>query len=251
MSYSAAVTSSLGKKLVSGMSGLVLVGFVIGHLIGNLLLLVGPRVFNEYAHFLENIFHGWGLIAAELALIAILLSHVWAGISVALRKSEARPRGYEKKADAGGPSHKGLASQSMIVTGVILLVFIVVHLINFKYAPADMYAVGQDHMRNLYGVVVTKFGDPLFSLGYIVVMVLLGMHLTHGVWSAFQSLGLTSRKYLPALTRVGGVLAVLLAVGFIFLPAIIWANNGYYLEQNAEYTRMMQQAGELMQGGGH
>ena len=103
-SFQAAAWSSVGKKLITGITGLLLIGYVIVHLIGNLTLFIGPDAFNHYAHFLENLLHGWFVIAFEIALITVFLFHIISAATVALLdKFGARPVSYKKRADAGGP----------------------------------------------------------------------------------------------------------------------------------------------------
>lgn len=222
----AVLRSSVGKKLVSGLTGLLLCGFVAGHLTGNLLLLVGPEAFNEYAHFLETLGHGYALYVAEAGLLAFFLFHVWSGIRVRLDKRKARGSKYRKKGDAGGRSRKSLASQSMLVTGFVLLIFVPVHIWMFKLGPGldEGYAtmVDGEPFRDLYGLVVDHFQNPVVVVGYVAVMALLGLHLWHGFWSAFQSLGANNPKYAPLIRAAGMAFAVLIAVGFLILPIYLY-----------------------------
>ena len=216
------LTSSVGKKFVSGFTGLCLVLFLIAHLIGNLLLFVGPDAFNSYAYFLEHLGHGAAIYVAEAGLILFFVLHMITGTSVFLKKRRARSQPYFKEGNAGGASRKTLASRSMIVTGLVLLVFVVLHVKMFKFGPAEMVMVDGKEMKDLYTLVVYTFKVPLISLAYTAVMILLGLHLRHGIWSAFQSLGAANPKYMPVLQAGGLVLAVLLAVGFLMLPMCIW-----------------------------
>ncbi|MCA9791329.1 MAG: succinate dehydrogenase cytochrome b subunit [Candidatus Eremiobacteraeota bacterium] len=240
MNLATVATSSIGKKFIAAFTGLVMVVFTIGHLTGNLLLLMGPKFFNDYALFLEHLFHGWAVLLADLVLLVVVVSHIWAGVNVQLRRGEARPRDYESKQDAGGASQKSFASSTMIFTGVALLVFIVVHLLNFKWGATQTIPLEHgEHMRNLYGLVVTKFGQPLFAFGYIAMMMLFGVHISHGIWSACQSLGLANDKYLPILQKLGWGLSFLLAFGFIILPGLIFGFNSYFVEANQTYLQTM------------
>jgi len=229
-SFRDVVRSSIGKKLVSGFTGLCLCVFVTGHLIGNLLLIVGPEAFNEYAHFLENFGHGYAVYLAEVGLIAVFLFHAVAGIQVALDRRRARPSRYAVRADAGGASRKTLSSRSMILTGIVLLVFVPVHVWMFKFGPgiAAGYAttVAGEPFRDLYKLVVEWFQNPLVVAIYVAVMVLLGTHLRHGFWSAFQSLGASNPKFMPLISAVGVVFAIAIAVGFLFLPIYLFLFAG-------------------------
>ncbi len=235
MNLAAVATSSIGKKIIAAFTGLIMVAFTIGHLTGNLMLLLPAHYFNEYALFLEELGHGYAVLLADLVLLAVVLGHIWAGVNVQLRRGEARPRGYEKSGDAGGPSRKGFSSTTMIFSGLILLTFLVVHVLNFKYGAAEVVTYKGEEMRNLYGLVITKFGEPLFALGYIAAMALFGMHIWHGIWSAFMSLGLANDSYLPVIQTGGKILSFLLAVGFLLLPLLIFVFNNHFVGVNEAF----------------
>ena len=215
--------SSVGKKFISGLTGLILVLFLVVHLIGNLLIYVGPDAFNSYAHTLESLGHGCFVYVAEAGLLAFFLFHIGSGFSVALHRRSARKLAYYKVTDAGGTSRKSLASRSMIITGGVLLVFVVIHVKMFKFGPAEIVqtAHGTD-VRDLYTLVLQAFKDPLISLFYTAVMILLGVHLKHGVWSAFQSIGVNHPRFNPFLFVGGTILGILLAVGFVVFPVLIY-----------------------------
>ncbi len=216
--------SSVGKKVLVAITGLMLLGFVIVHLLGNLTLFIpdGGHAFNEYAHFLEGLLHGWLIIAFEIGLIAAALVHAIYAITVAwLDKEKARPQKYAMVKNAGGKSRKTLASRSMIFTGPIILVFIVLHVKMFKFAP-ELAATPHGEIKNLYAVVDRAFSVPWIVIAYMVVMTLLGMHLWHGVWSAFQSLGLNSDRHIKLLTRLSVFAGVVLGIGFLVLPVFMY-----------------------------
>ena len=216
------VWSSVGKKTISGITGLILVLFLVVHLIGNLLIYVGPDAFNSYAHTLEKLGHGFFIYMAEAGLLAFFALHIGSGISVALRRRSARKVAYYKVTDAGGNSRKSLASRSMVVTGVVIFLFVVIHVKMFKFGPAQIVrtAHGAD-VRDLYTLVLQSFNNPVISLFYTAAMILLGVHLRHGVWSAFQSLGVNHPR-LNVLIYIGGtILGILLAIGFVLFPVMI------------------------------
>ncbi|MGD8818315.1 MAG: hypothetical protein PVJ51_14100, partial [Acidobacteriota bacterium] len=129
--------SSIGKKILSGITGLALCGFIIAHLAGNLLLIVGPEPFNGYTRFLSTFAHGFFLPIAEAGLIILFLAHAYAGIRVWLDRRSARPMLNKKRGDAGGPSQKTISARTMIYTGVILLVFLLIHVYTFRLGPAE------------------------------------------------------------------------------------------------------------------
>lgn len=230
----ASLRSSVGKKYLMGFTGLVWFGFTIGHLIGNYLLILGRKPFNEYAYFLEHVGHGKLIFVAEFFLALTLLIHVSNGIQVMLDKGNARPTGYQVSGDAKGSSKKGIASQSMIVTGILLLGFIIFHIYSFKFGnKAEIHMDGYvEPVKDLYQLVVDSFKNPAYTGFYVVVMLALGTHLSHGIWSACQSLGLLNRRTYPVVAGSAGIIATLLAAGFVFLPiAICVLNNKFAMEQ--------------------
>jgi len=211
--------SSVGKKVITGLTGFLLIGFVFFHLLGNLTLLLGPGPFNSYAHFLEKLGHGWLIVVLEVGLVAMFAFHIVAGVVVSVAdKTAARKVGYKYAANAGGKSRKTLASRSMIVSGILLFAFVVTHIVLFKYGKHEVDAQG---VKNLYKTVVTVFQGWGFTAFTVVAMVFLGFHLRHGFWSAFQSLGWTNNRSLPVLTRIALVVSVLLAAGFLVIA--VWA----------------------------
>lgn len=221
--------SSIGKKIVSALTGLALVFYVIIHLIGNLSLLRGdPAPFNKYAHFLESL--SWFLIVVELGLLAVFLFHIVMGVMVWIDKKRARPRGYIKTEDAGSPSKKTWSSKNMIITGLVLFVFTIIHVKDFKYGPGVkegyVTVINGTAMRDLYSLVVHSFQNIYYVIGYTIAMILLGFHLRHGFWSGFQSLGVQHPRLVPLIYGVGIFLAIVLAAGFLFIPIYLYFAGG-------------------------
>lgn len=216
-----ALWSSVGKKILMAITGLAMVIFLVEHVTGNLLLLSqNPDPYNKYADFLMGF--GSILIVAELILIAILLTHVISATAITIGKNKARPVNYIKKANAGGASKKTIASSTMIYTGVILFVFLVIHLKTFKFGPHYTAVVDGKEMRDLHKLVMEVFRSPTYVFGYTSVMALLGFHLRHGFWSAFQSLGANHPRYMPIIYTVGIFIALVLAAGFLTIPLWIY-----------------------------
>ncbi len=225
-SFGSVVWSSVGKKVITGLTGFMLIGFVVVHLLGNLTLFIGPGAFNEYAHFLETAVHGWLIYAFEAGLLVIFAFHIVAAVTVAVAdKMAARKTGYKYTHNAGGRSRKTLASRSMIISGIVIAFFVIAHIFLFKFNAGNPHPENADGTKNLYKVVVTWFKDPGFTAFTVVAMILLGFHLRHGFWSAFQSLGWTNDRWLPILTRTALVVAIVLAIGFILLPVILFVNG--------------------------
>ena len=212
--------SPVGKKVVTGATGLALTAFVLMHMIGNLQYLVDTDAYNEYSHFLISL--GPVLWAVEIALVAFFVFHITLGINIWLGKRRARPDGYATKGSAGSPSRKSASSQSMILTGVILGVFLVIHILSFKYGTYYETTVNGVVMRDLARLMHEKFQSPLYAFGYPAVVLLLSVHLRHGIWSAFQSLGATRPSMTPVIYSIGGLLGLAIGIGFLIVPIAIY-----------------------------
>ncbi|MCS6772155.1 MAG: succinate dehydrogenase cytochrome b subunit [Kiritimatiellae bacterium] len=224
MSKPCFLCSSVGRKVVAAISGIALMLFIVVHLAGNLTLLVPDQgaTFNAYAHKLNSL--GPLLWVARAGLLIFFLGHVITAIGVRLDERRLRPIGYELRASKGGPSKQTWSSRSMLITGLILLVFVPFHIWMFSLNQGAPHArVVQDgvEMKDVYLAVVKGFKDPVKAWGYVVVMVLLGFHLRHGFWSSLQSLGALSARWTPAIYAAGLVFALLMAIGFLILPLYI------------------------------
>lgn len=225
--------TSVTRKVISASTGLALVGFVVVHLIGNLqLFLPEGEAFNKYAFFLES--QGILLYIAEIGLVLFFLFHAIAGIQVFRGKRRAKKIGYKKYQSAGAPSKQSLSSKTMIVSGLVILLFLFLHLATFKYnlnlenipTTTIKYIGDNVEVRDLHKIVYDAFQSPVVAFGYTAVMILLGFHLRHGFWSAFQSLGAMKPKYTPVFYTAGGILAFLLALGFLTIPLYIYFTGG-------------------------
>ena len=229
MSLVAAFSSPVGRKLLTGITGIGLVLFVIAHMAGNLsylleeLHLAKEHTYNLYAHKLLSL--GGLLYAVEIVLAICFLLHAYLGISIYIRKRRARPEGYKLYKGAGGASRMSISSRSMIYTGVILLIFLVLHLKSFKFGPVYDVIIDGEIVRDLHRLMTEKFQTPLYAFGYPVVMILLGLHMRHGVWSALQSLGLMNPRLSPVVYPMGLILGAGVAVGFIVVPLYIFFAN--------------------------
>jgi succinate dehydrogenase / fumarate reductase cytochrome b subunit len=221
MSRWSVFSSSVGSKVLIGLTGLALVGFLILHLAGNLLALVGPDIFNAYS---EKLIRNPLLIPAELGLLAIFLAHAYQTVTMWTANQRARPERYQRKARAGHTSRKTTASSTMILTGAVTFVFVVLHLKTFKYGPNYLLAGGDG--RDLYRLVVEVFSRPGYVAFYVAAMILIGMHLRHGISSAFQSLGADHPRYTPRILAGGFALAVLIGGGFALIPIWIFFLGG-------------------------
>ncbi len=213
------------KKLLIALSGLGLVGFVVVHLLGNLTLLRSDgAAFNAYAAKLESF--GPLLAVAEIGLLAIFLIHIVTVLTTKKRNLDARPVAYRQWRSKGGDTPSNLSSRNMAVSGSLILLFLGIHIWQFRFGPGMSQGYiatqGQEQIRDLYRLVVETLKNPVMFLFYSVVMILLGLHLRHGIWSALQSLGMTRSRTTTPLRLLGAILGVLLGVGFLIIPAWIY-----------------------------
>lgn len=219
-------SSQVGRKLLTGITGLGLTLFVLVHMAGNLSYFAGNEAYNAYAHKLLSL--GPILYIAELGLLAFLVFHIVMGVSIYMGKRAARKQSYKRYKTVGGASRQSLSSRSMIITGVILGVFTVLHLISFKFGTyyEAVETIDGEPVRDLARLLNEKFQSPVYAFGYSGIMLLLGLHLRHGVWSAFQSLGATNPRLTPLIYLVGALLGALIAIGFFILPLWIFFTGG-------------------------
>jgi succinate dehydrogenase / fumarate reductase cytochrome b subunit len=204
-------TSTTGKKAAMAVSGCILLLFVIGHLIGNLQIYEGPQKLNQYAALLRSM--PALLWTVRVVLLAMVLLHIWSSVQLAARNIGARPVGYRKKKAAGS----SYASRTMYWSGPIILAFVIYHLLDFTFGTVNpRYEPG-----NVYANVVASFQVIPVAAFYIVAMLLLCLHLYHGVWSMFQSLGVAHPRYTPILRRGAAVVAILIAAANISIPVAV------------------------------
>jgi len=227
MRFSMSTYSSIGKKIFMGLSGLLLCGFIVFHLAGNLALLnPDPDPFNKYSYFLTHQL-GSLIYVLEAMLAAVFLIHFIYAIIVTVNNWRARPQGYEVVTNANHTSRKNISSTTMIWTGAVIIVFLVWHLMHFKFGEMKMTTTADGQvLHDLYALVYQFYGNIVNVVLYVLVMALLGFHLFHGFWSAFQSLGLNGKRFTPFIYVVGSIFAVVMAVGFIFLPVWIYVITG-------------------------
>lgn len=203
--------STAGKKAVMAATGVILVGFVLGHMAGNLQVYLGPEKLDLYAAFLQNTKALlWG---TRIVLAVCVILHLTAALQLWSRNRKARPQSYVKKKSIGS----SYASRTMMWSGPILLAFIIYHLLHFTTGHAH------PNFRHgaVYQNVITGFQNVPASIAYIVAMVMLGTHLMHGVWSMFQTMGVSHPKYTPILKTVALLVAGVLMVGNISIPVSV------------------------------
>lgn len=221
--------SSVARKLINGLTGLALCGFIVVHLMGNFALLFGAaEKFNAYSHFLLSL--GGLIYAVEAILVLIFLFHIITAVTVWWDKQTARPDGYKRTANAGDPSKKTISSRTMIYTGLIILIFTILHIKTFKYGPGMeqgyVMMIHGEPVRDLFRLVIETFTKPGYVIWYVVSMILLGFHLRHGFWSAFQSLGVNHPHWTPIIYGVALLFAFVMAAGFVAIPLVIYFKGG-------------------------
>jgi succinate dehydrogenase cytochrome b subunit len=211
-----AFDSSVGTKILIGVTGLALFVYLLIHVAGNLLIFLGPAFFNKYAYTLEG---NPLLPIIEIGLLLIFLIHVYKTVTMFVGNQQARPVRYVRKERAGRPSRKNIASSTMIVTGLWLLVFVVIHVKAFRYGTEYAWPAGG---RDLYRLELENFRNPLMVAFYVVSMLIVGSHLWHGISSAFQSLGADKPAWTRFILPAGKMVAVLMAAAFISIA--LWAH---------------------------
>jgi succinate dehydrogenase / fumarate reductase cytochrome b subunit len=218
-SRSGLVSSSVGTKILIGITGVALVLYLLIHIAGNMIVFLGPAAYNRYAYVLES---NPLLPIIEIGLLLVFLIHIFKTVRMYLGNRRLRPVGYAQKKYAGSPSRKTFASSTMIVSGLWLLAFLIVHVKTFRFSPEVEWPAGG---RDLYLLEMEAFTNPLMVGFYVISMIVVGSHLWHGVSSAFQSLGADKPAWTRFILPAGKVIAVLIAGGFIVIA--IWAHlNG-------------------------
>ena len=214
------LASLITTKLIIGATGVLLFLYLILHVVGNLMVFLGADVFNGYAHFLIS---NPLVVPIEIGLAAVIVIHLYKAITMTMKNQSARPVKYAKKSWAGGASQKSVASSTMILTGLALLIFIPLHVATFKYGTHYDFGNG---VRDLYRLEMENFSSPLTVGFYLIVMVFVGLHLWHGVGSSFQSLGLEGPRFTPFVRKLGKASAVAIAGGFIVITLWVFLVAG-------------------------
>jgi len=203
--------STIGKKAIMAVTGLVLFGFLIAHMLGNLQIFLGSAVMNHYAETLHaNLPLLW---TVRIVLLVSVILHIWASIQLSMIKREARPIAYAKRANVSS----SWASRTMMLSGPIIAAFVVFHLLHLTTGTVHPNFVPLHAYENL----INGFLVVPIAIVYIVVMVLIGFHLSHGIWSMFQSVGFSHPRYTPKIKKFAAVFAWILIAGFISVPLAV------------------------------
>ena len=205
--------SSVGKKLLMALTGCCFIGFLSVHLAGNLTLYGGGEMFNAYAEHL----HGLGplLTLAEWGLLSLALVHIFTGAILFFQNLTARPQSYQMNKWAGG---RTIGSATMPYTGFVILGFVIFHLLNFHFVDKST--------TTIYEIVVSAFQNTAYVIIYIVAMVILALHIRHGFWSLFQTLGANHPKYMPLIMGASIALSLIFGFGFGLFPVYLSISGG-------------------------
>ncbi len=214
-------SSSVGTKLLIGITGLLLFLYLVLHLAGNALVFAGPEVFNEYSHKLIS---NPLIIPIEIGLLAVFVVHIYNAIRNFAANRAARPVAYQRKELAGHTSRKSLSSSTMIASGLLVLLFVIVHVKQFKFG-SYYQTVANDAVRDLYRTELEVFQNPLWVVVYVLGTVLVGLHLRHGIASGFQSIGFDHPLYTRRLTTWSVILAVVIGGGLGIIPILLYLTH--------------------------
>jgi succinate dehydrogenase / fumarate reductase, cytochrome b subunit len=214
--------STIGKKIIMAITGLMLVLFVVGHMAGNLQVFIGPAKMNAYAAFLKST--GELLWVVRLGLLVAVVLHIVMAVQLTRAKQLARPTDYTRR----DPQVSTLASRTMRWGGALLLVFIVFHILHFTTGTVFPFASRADTQypafstHDVYGNVISAFRNPWVVLVYVVSMLFLMLHLFHGAWSSVRTLGLVKPSRNPLHRRISTILALVVWLGFTAVPVAVF-----------------------------
>jgi succinate dehydrogenase / fumarate reductase cytochrome b subunit len=211
--------TTIGRKLVVAITGILLVGFVVVHMLGNLAIYQGPEALNTYAAWLQGHPLKW---AGRIALLGVFGVHLVTAIALALHNRGARPVGYQRTEIVAA----GFASRQIVLTGLLVLAFVVYHLLHFTLGavqPEHAHLIDAGNRHDVYSMIVHGFQNPIVSASYIVAMLVLGFHLQHGAASLFQTLGVNHETY-NAMIRGGSLsLVAIIVIGNCSIPVLVLA----------------------------
>ncbi len=209
------VGSSIGRKIVMAVTGLVLYAFVVGHMIGNLQIFLGPEAINHYGVFLREFLHGMGIWIARGTLLVAVTLHLWAATVLTLASWRARPVGYRE----WQARESTFASRTMVWSGPVLAVFVLYHLAHLTWGSVNPDFIPGDVYHN----VVVGFSNPYASAFYVLAMVALGLHMYHGFWSMLQTLGLGPARFAAVRNGLSLALAGIVVLANISIPIAVLA----------------------------
>ncbi len=197
--------SSVGKKILMAVTGLCMIGFLAVHLLGNTMAFAGADAFNGYAHKLHSLQPYISVF--NIGLAALGLVHIVIAILLFFDNLKARPKSYKVVRNPGG---RTIGSNTMPYTGVLILIFVILHLLKFTFSDKSVTPI--------YQQMAATFSNPLWVVFYVAAMVVVAVHISHGFWSLFQTFGLNHPKYMPLIIKLGLVVAIVFGIGFGVLP---------------------------------
>jgi succinate dehydrogenase / fumarate reductase cytochrome b subunit len=225
--------STVGSKYLVAITGLMLVGFLLAHFAGNALVFKGRDALNTYARGLRDL--GALLWVARIGLLVVFVVHIYLAVKLSLRNKAARPDKYQHPATV----RASFASRTMLLSGLLILVFTVYHLAHYTFAVTqhgpsgenfhDMVETGWNPKNpaepryDVYAMVIHGFSNPWVSISYIVAQLILGLHLSHGISSTMQTIGWNSPRCWPMIRCIGLTITAIIVLGNISIPAAIWA----------------------------
>lgn len=214
--------TSIGRKQIVAVTGLVLIFFLVGHLAGNLFLFAGPEAFNNYAKKLASLRPG--LYVVEILLAVIFLIHIFVTYLLVLENVRSRPQPYHVR---GGKAERSFAAQIMPFTGSVIMVFVAYHLWDFTFTAHDgAQSILKDGKNyGLYGLVYNAFSDPLHSTIYIIAMACIGFHLSHAIESFCQTFGWNHPKYTPRIRWFSNFFGMLIGWAYSAIPLYVLLRN--------------------------
>ncbi len=213
------ISSSVGRKVLMAITGFFMLFFVVVHLLGNSSIWIGPSALNGYAEKLHSLGAFVWIFRAFMFLMLVI--HIWFGVQLTLENSAANPAKYAVSKHLKA----NFSSENMIWTGVLLLCFIAYHLAQFtvRVTPDIIPEAVAQKPGDVFKMVTASFGHTSIALGYVVAMVVLFLHMNHGIQSLFQTVGCNNDRTLPKLTVAGKLISVIFLVGYAAIPVLILA----------------------------
>ncbi|WP_196895558.1 succinate dehydrogenase cytochrome b subunit [Aureivirga marina] len=212
-------SSSVGRKVFMALSGFFLLFFLLQHFLINFLSVFNKQAFNDASDFMGT--NPFVQYALQPVLFFGIIYHLIMGMYLDAKNKGARSVKYAKNNAAANASWM---SRNMIITGVMILLFICLHMVDFFFPTIKAHYITHEHLDS-YEMVVAKFANPVYVLIYVVAFVFLALHLLHGFQSAFQSVGFNNRKYTPAIKKLGNIYAIAVPVGYMFIAVFHYINS--------------------------
>ena len=211
------ILSPIGAKIIMALSGALIILFLLGHVLGNLLIFNGQQSLNTYAHWLQNNPFLW---IFRLSMIVLLVLHIFIALRLAHQNKLARPIDYEVKKSI----QLGLSEKTMILSGALIFAFIIFHIAHLSLGlipPSSLEALDSRQMLDVYTNVVSSFQQPIITIIYILSILVIGLHLYHSLKSLFQTLGFHHENFHLVLNALSPILIIALIVAFISIPIAV------------------------------